>query len=401
MSANEDYIHLNSSSPDDVCLTASKDVSQFSLYLSPGCEYSVSVGLSFSDIIKSLSGVVTFLPANVFSIHVILTALTFTSSNNQNPLATLSSLSPLPVIIGSRLLVYMLSLGNISSDGAALTNLGLNFGASPLLMFLLGHAMSFIPLVFLWGLVMMSGHLMVRLSPPSRDVTETAAFSKYPAIASLVLICLSVATCSCVGLLLGFILYLVHISLLCRDNLIAQTPASLSCVSSHLCLALLWMSQLLLGLPSLMTWSLTPASVSLTSDTSIIHTVCLLSSASLLWQRNPEMLAIDEKYKDGLFYCLHILAVLILPFATVSVYRISFAISSIFIGISSLILVSMDWNQPRPEINTEHHEEESAPVKKRGTYKIITSYLETGMTVLTFFIGQLTDTHLRKGRGGT
>ena len=113
------------------------------------------------------------------------------------------------------------------------------------------------------------------------------------------------------------------------------------------------------------------------------------------------MLAIDEKYKNGLFYCLHILAVLILPFATVSVYRISFAISSIFIGISSLILVSMDWNQPRPEINTEHHEEESAPVKKRGTYKIITSYLETGMTVLTFFIGQLSDTHLRKGRGGT
>ena len=115
------------------------------------------------------------------------------------------------------------------------------------------------------------------------------------------------------------------------------------------------------------------------------------------------MLAIDEKYKDGLFYCLHILAVLILPFATVSVYRISFAISSVFIGISSLILVSMDWNQPRPEINTEQHEEErqeSAPVKKRGTYKIITSYLETGMTVFTFFIGYFSATHLRKGRGG-
>ena len=382
----------NSSSLDKVCLTASKDVSQFKFYLSPGCVYSVSVGLSFPDIINSLSGVITIMPANVFSVHVILTALTFTSSTTQNILGTLSSLSPLPVIIGSRLLVYMLSLGNISTDVAALTSFGLDFGASPLLMSLLGHAMSFIPLVFIWGLVMMTGHLMVRLSPPSTDVTdvtETAAFSKYPPMASLVLICLSIATCSCVGLLLGFIIYIVHISLLCRDNLIAQTPASLSCVSCHLCLALLWMSQLLLGLPSLMTWSLTPGSVSLTSDTSLIHTICLLSSASILWQRNPEIFTIDEKYKDGLFYCLHFMAVLILPFATVSVYRIGFAISSIFIGISSLILVSMDWNQPRPDIISERHKEErqeSVPVKRRGTYKIITSYLETGLADFTFLI---------------
>ena len=366
-------------------MTASKDVSHFNLYLSPGCVYSVSVSLGITDIISSLSRVLnTIMPANVFSVHVILTAITLTTSNNQNHLATLSSLSPVPSIIGSRLLVYILSLCHISSDVSAVTNLGLNFGASPLLVFLLGHAFSFIPLIFLWGFVMMTGHLLARLSPPSRDVTDTGAFSKYPPIASLILICLSIATCSCVGLLLGFILYMVHISLLCRDHLITQTPASLSCVSAHLCLALLWMSQLLLGLPSLMTWSLAPASVSLSSDIGLIHTICLLGSASLLWQRNPEIFTIDEKYKDGLFYCLHFLAVLILPFATVSVYRIGFAISSIFIGVTSLVLVTMDWNNPSPENISEQHEEvrqESAPAKKRGTYKIITSYLETGMEV--------------------
>ena len=388
VSANEDYIHLNSSSADDDCLTASKDASHFSLYLSPECVYSVSVGLGLSDILHSLARTLpTVVPANVVSVSIILTAATI-ASPNKNVLETLTTLSPIPAIMGSRLLVYTLSLGNISSDVGALTNLGLNFGVSPLLIFLLGHALSFIPLSVLVGLVTMAGHLMIRMSP-NRDIAETIIFSKYPPAVSLMLICLSLATCSCVGLLLGFILYIVHISLLYKDRLITQNPRSLSSISCHLCLALLWGLQLSLGLPSLMTWSLSPASASVTSDTGLIHTICLLGSASLLWQRNPEILTIDEKYNDGLYYGLYFLAVLILPFATVSVYRIGFAISSIFVCISSLILVSMDWNKPSTdnipeEETTTTARHESAPVKKKGTYKIINSYLETGEEPLIF-----------------
>ena len=71
-------------------------------------------------------------------------------------------------------------------------------------------------------------------------------------------------------------------------------------------------------------------------------------------------------------------------------YRVSFAISSVFVAYSSLILLSWDWTRPRAdpgphegaaaEAEAEVTQEAAggASKKRPGTYKIITSYLEAG-----------------------
>ena len=81
-------------------------------------------------------------------------------------------------------------------------------------------------------------------------------------------------------------------------------------------LALLWWCQVLLQAPTLASWSVSPGS--LASDPSLIHAVCLLASASLLWQQDTEVTTIEARFRDGMFYALHALAAIIIPFATIS-----------------------------------------------------------------------------------
>ena len=81
-------------------------------------------------------------------------------------------------------------------------------------------------------------------------------------------------------------------------------------------LALLWWCQVMLQAPTLASWSVSPGS--LVSDPSLIHCVCLLASASLLWQQDTEVTTIEARFRDGMFYSLHALAAIIIPFATIS-----------------------------------------------------------------------------------
>ena len=69
----------------------------------------------------------------------------------------------------------------------------------------------------------------------------------------------------------------------------------------------------------------------------------------------------------------------------ISVYRSCFAITAIFIGYGSILLLNLEWNFSRTDEVTEKEEitnrdiQQEEPIKKkRGTYKIITNYLEAG-----------------------
>ena len=119
------------------------------------------------------------------------------------------------------------------------------------------------------------------------------------------------------------------------------------------------------------------------SDPSLVHSLCLLGSASVLWQPQPALLLLESRQASLARLVLSLLSVLVSVFASLTLYRASFVVSAVFVMVASLGLLNMDWTShtttgvEKEEVEQEE-EGEVKPVRKRGTLKIIRSYLETG-----------------------
>ena len=375
-----DYVLLNSTQ-DTHYIPVNNHQTEFQFFFSPECDYSISISLNIHDIINKINNVLlpTTLPCNIIIIFTLLTAINIDSSSNDSLMSSLSSISPFIILVSSRLVFYILAMSNINSDHYVMETLGLNSGATPLLSLLLAHGCSYLPAALLWFTIQGTGHLLKNSAQSFQAHFESSSLSMYPPLLSLTMIIVAAVSHGTLSLMVSFILYIVHISLQYGHYLTRSDARILSSIKLHACLALLWLCQLYLQCPALVSWSQGQSS---TDPSSLIHAVCILSSTALLWQPNSRLVQIDQKYSQGLFYALHVLAALMTPFATISIYRASFAISSIFIVISSFILVSIDWSRTSVSgddvSQTESHDQDVPATKKRGTYKVITSYLETG-----------------------
>ena len=122
-------------------------------FLSPHCQYSISVRLSLRHAIEALARVClpTLLPSHLIVVLLLLTSESFSACPHSSPLAVLLSLSPVAWLVVSRLTAYSLSLLQLSSDLDSLQPS--NFGLLPLLAFFLGSGPASLLTGSVWGLV--------------------------------------------------------------------------------------------------------------------------------------------------------------------------------------------------------------------------------------------------------
>ena len=155
-------------------------------------------------------------------------------STPQSPLATLVSVSPLPLLAAVPLLALLLHLAGLSSDLAPLSSLGLTFAAAPLLAQLLGHGLATLPLLGLGAVVQLTGHLLAAVTPASALPADLAV-SRYPPLVAALLAALSAVTCGGLGLVLGGLLFTLHLSLLYRRHLASphQQPQLLASIHTQ------------------------------------------------------------------------------------------------------------------------------------------------------------------------
>ena len=122
-------------------------------FLSPHCQYSISVRLSLRHAIEALARLClpTLLPSHLIVVLLLLTSESFSACPHSSPLAVLLSLSPVAWLVVSRLTAYSLSLLQLSSDLDSLQPS--NFGLLPLLAFFLGSGAASLLAGSVWALV--------------------------------------------------------------------------------------------------------------------------------------------------------------------------------------------------------------------------------------------------------
>ena len=130
-------------------------------------------------------------------------------------------------------------------------------------------------------------------------------------------------------------------------------PSILLGVNFQFTLALLWLMSTLLNLPTLLSWTQNlPHGLPLPADPSLIHAVILCGSLSILWQ-NEGKPKVEKKYFSAMAIILQGLAIFIATFAMVTIYRLSFAISAVFVVVTTHQLVSPNREQEEQEIDTQ------------------------------------------------
>ena len=130
-------------------------------------------------------------------------------------------------------------------------------------------------------------------------------------------------------------------------------PSILLGVNFQFTLALLWLMVTMLNLPILLSWSQNlPHSLPLPADPSLIHAVILCGSLSVLWQ-NEGKPKVEKKYFSVLAIILQGLAIFIATFAMVTIYRLSFAISAVFVVVTTHQLVSPNREEEEQEMAEE------------------------------------------------
>ena len=152
ISEGNDFILLNSSAEWDY-FVARENHANIDFYLSPHCQYSISVRLSVRHVIETLArlSIPSLLPSHLVVLLLLLTSESFSACHYSSPLSVLLSLSPVAWIVVSRLTVYLLSLLQLTSDLDSLQPR--NFGLLPLLAFFLGSGAASLLAGSVWALV--------------------------------------------------------------------------------------------------------------------------------------------------------------------------------------------------------------------------------------------------------
>ena len=172
------------------------------------------------------------------------------------------------------------------------------------------------------------------------------------------------ATCGSLALCLGCFCYFLKLFKMYQEYLEClvkravglrdeDDPSLLLGVHFQFTLALLWLMSTLLNIPTLLSWTRNLRhGLPLPADPSLIHAVILCGSLSILWQ-NEGKPKVEKKYFSAMAIILQGLAIFIGTFAMVTVYRLSFAISAVFVVVTTHQLVSPNREQEEQEIDTQ------------------------------------------------
>eukprot|EP00090_Calanus_glacialis_P013911 TRINITY_DN2253_c0_g1_i7.p1 TRINITY_DN2253_c0_g1~~TRINITY_DN2253_c0_g1_i7.p1 ORF type:complete len:1052 (-),score=349.76 TRINITY_DN2253_c0_g1_i7:167-3322(-) len=357
---------------------------QIHFYLDPACTYTIKV---FPSIPQMMGQMIRFYAPLLLPCMaaVIILILAFqmrrieSSQYCQSTLLTLmTAVSPVNVVLPSRMVAYILALGPLAAiipknDIQILQELSLDFGVLPIMMFFAGIGTVFLLTCLAWGTILLCGSLahkaVMRWAAtvtPHQVVAEVtvSTLSRFPAILGCVLIAIGFATCGSLALCLGCLCYFLKLFQMYQEYLEGlvkravglrdeDDPSILLGVNFQFTLALLWLMVTMLNLPTLLSWNQNlPHSLPLPADPSLIHAVILCGSLSVLWQ-NESKPKVEKKYFSVLAIILQGLAIFIATFAMVTIYRLSFAISAVFVVVTTHQLVSPNREEEEQEMEEE------------------------------------------------
>ena len=337
------------------------------LFLDPACRYTVKIQPSMPSIMGQMVRFYSplLIPCMV-AINILILAFQFRRLESdqfcQSTLLTLlTAVSPINVVLPSKMLAYVLAQFSVETDINIIQNRGQDFGVLPIMMFFISIGLMFFLICAGWGLIVLCGSLANKALTtwagrfsPHEVVTDLAVSSlaKFPAILATLLVGLGWATCGSLGLCLGCFCYFLKLFSMYREYLeglvkravgIRQEddPSVLLGVSFQFSLALLWLMNTVLSLPVLMTWSqnLSLGAPPLPSDPSLPHLLIMAPCLAVLWQ-NEARPRVERKYFSVVAIILHGLALAIATFAMVSLYRIPFIITACFLVIALHQLLS-------------------------------------------------------------
>jgi len=344
---------------------------QIHFYLDPACTYAIKV---YPSIPQMMGQMIRFyaplvLPCMVACIILILAFQMRRIEGSrfcQSTLLTLmSAVSPVNVVLPSKMVAYILALGPLvayfpRNDIEILQSSGLDFGILPIMMFFSSIGLVFLLTCLTWGTILLGGSLahkaVMRWATtvsPHEVVADVAVstLEKFPSVLASILIALGFATCGSLALCLGCFCYFLKLFKMYQEYLETlvkravglreeDDPYILLGVNFQFTLALLWLMSTLLNLPTLLTWCQNlPLSLPLPADPSLIHAVILCASLSILWQ-NEGKPRVEKKYFSVMAIILQGVAIFIATFAMVTIYRLSFAISAVFLVVSIHQLIS-------------------------------------------------------------
>jgi glycosylphosphatidylinositol deacylase len=375
--------------PRPVGSNDSVETPQVHFYLDPACTYTIKVSPSIP---KMMGQMVRYYAPLLFPCisAVIILVLAFQmrriegSRYCQSTILTLmTAVSPVNVVLPSRMVAYLCALGPLAAiipktDIQILQDLNLDFGILPIFMFFAGIGTTFLLTCLAWAAIILFGTLAHKALiswaatlTPHEVVAEVAVstLARFPAILGCVLIAIGFATCGSLALCIGCFCYFLQVAKLYQEYLEGlvkravglrdeDDPSILLAVNYQFTLALLWLMMTLLNLPTLLSWVQNlPSGQVLPTDPSIIHAVILCGSMAVLWQ-NQGKPRVEKKYFSVLAIILQVMAVFIGTFGMVTLYRVSFAISAVFVIVTTHQLISPDREQEEGEELEEELEEE-------------------------------------------
>eukprot|EP00094_Tigriopus_californicus_P008865 TCALIF_08546-PA protein Name:"Similar to PGAP1 GPI inositol-deacylase (Homo sapiens)" AED:0.00 eAED:0.00 QI:577/1/0.66/1/0.5/0.33/3/0/965 len=331
------------------------------ILLNPNCQYSIEIQ---SAVHKMWGQMVRFYAPMIIplSIAVLLLALTYQlkAMEAENHCSFILSVlttqvSPISVVMPGRLVGYVTSTAFLAkflpiSDFQRLNDSGLDFGVLPIVLFFVSIGLVTVVTMAAWVCVILFGNVankaVIRFFgpvSPHEVVIELAVsgMTKVPFIVSGVLIALTMGTCGSLALCLGTFIHFVHLFKMYEDYLqnlmrssmgLKAAESNLSQINFQFTLGLLWTMMSLLNLPALLAWTRRlPLETHLNPDPSLIPAVMLSGSLAVLWGENAPR---NLQFYSQLSALVQFLAILIVVFGSISMYRVNYFVSAVFVALS-------------------------------------------------------------------
>jgi len=357
---------------------------QVHLYLNPSCTYSVTIGASMPQMMGQMMRFYAplLIPCVVGVLVLIITFQMRRIESHrfcQSPLLTLMAcVSPMNVVLPSRLLSYVVTLVPAyfmlpPTDITLLQTAGLDFGILPIMLFFGSMGIVFLLVGLVWIIIIGFGTMIQKgltrlltsgISPIQGVLGELAVSSmaRFPSILSVLLISLAISTCGSLSLCLGSLAYLLKLISMYQEYLDTVVKRSLGLreeddlsllqgLHHQLPLAVLWLTGSILQLPVLLTWG-SSLSGSLPADPSLPHAIVMSLSLASLWQNDGKP-RVEKKYFSVMAIILNMIAIFIISFSFVSLYRLSYAISGVFVIVGCHQLLAPNMEQPNEVGETE------------------------------------------------
>ena len=359
------------------------------LYLDPACQYTIKI---YPSIMSMMGQMVRFyapmlLPC-MAAVNILILAFQFRRIESdkfcQSTILTLlTAVSPINVVLPSRLLAYVLTqLSSLQTDINIIQDRGMDFGVLPIMLFFISIGLMFLISCAGWAMILACGSLAhqavlrwaTRVSPHEL-VAEVAVstLAKFPSILACVLIALAGATCGSLALCLGSFCYFLKLFKMYQEYLEGlvkravglrdeDDPAILLGVNFQFTLALLWVINTVLHFPVLITWTqnIQFAGATLSPDPSFIPAVLMSLSLAVIWQNDAQP-KVEKKYFSIVAIILQGGAICIASFCLVNMYRLTYIITAVFVVVALHQLFSPNRDEP------EEVEEEDSKDGKEDT----------------------------------